>query len=182
MSSAANIASNCSAGITVVSVRASTRSAATLAASTTNALADLLSRVADETPARRTTIAGVLAQLPLHSAIVVTTVTDSIFQERARARLLTYLLPRLEHMEHVRRIVLESRARSDKHDVRTRDRLRRSRSLSTGLHVDHENKIAEPMTWVADFVVSSYLAAQQHGEQGPWEVVSDAHGLDIVTK
>ncbi|MGH3821498.1 MAG: hypothetical protein ACRDRA_01425 [Pseudonocardiaceae bacterium] len=49
----------------------------------------------DETPARRATIAGVLAQLPLHGAIVVTTVTDNTFQERARARLLTYLLPRL---------------------------------------------------------------------------------------
>lgn len=64
----------------------------------------------DETPARRATIAGVLAQLPLHGAIVVTTVTDNTFQERARARLLTYLLPRLEHMEHVGRVVLESRA------------------------------------------------------------------------
>ncbi|MGH3899653.1 MAG: hypothetical protein ACRDTA_15705 [Pseudonocardiaceae bacterium] len=136
----------------------------------------------DETPARRTAIAGVLAQLPLHGAIVVTTVTDNTFQERARGRLLTYLLPRLEHMEHTGRVVLESRARSDKHDVRTRDRLRRSRSLSAGLHVDHENKTAEPMTWVADFVVSSYLAAQQHGEQGPWEIVSDAHVIDIVTK
>jgi hypothetical protein len=136
----------------------------------------------DETLARRITIAGVLAQLPLHGAIVVTTVADNTLQERARARLLTYLLPRLEHMEHVGRVVLESRARSDKHDVRTRDRLRRSRSLSAGLHVNHASKTAEPMTWVADFVVSSYLAAQQHGEREPWEVVSDAHVIDIVTK
>ncbi len=43
----------------------------------------------DETPARRTTIAGVLTQLPLHGAIVVTTVTATTRQERARARLLT---------------------------------------------------------------------------------------------
>lgn len=82
----------------------------------------------------------------------------------------------------VGRVVLESRGGNDKHDVRTRDRLRRSRSLSTGLPVDHESKIAEPMTWVADFVISSYLAAHQQGEQKPWQIVSGAHVIDIVTK
>jgi len=132
-----------------------------------------------ETPARRRAIAEALAQLPLHGGIVVTT---DILQERARARLLTYLLPRLEHMEHAGRVVLESRARSDKHDVRTRDRLRRSRSLSAKLWMDHETKTAELMTWVADFVVSSYMAAQHHGEQGPWSIISDAHVIEIVTK
>lgn len=125
---------------------------------------------------------GTLAYLPLHGAIVVTTVTANTHQERARARLLTYLLPRLEHTEHVERVVLESRARSDKHDVRTRDRLRRSRSLSTGLRMDHERKTAEPMTWVADFVVSSYMAAQYHAEMGPWKIISDAHVIEVMTR
>ncbi|MGH3812964.1 MAG: hypothetical protein ACRDUV_10975 [Pseudonocardiaceae bacterium] len=54
--------------------------------------------------------------------------------------------------------------------------------LSAGLRVDHENKTAEPMTWAADFVISSYLAADQQGEQGAWQIVSDAHVIDIVTK
>lgn len=93
-----------------------------------------------ETPARRTAIAEALAQLPLHGAIVVTTVAANARQERARARLLTYLLPRLEHMEHAGRVVLESRARSDKHDVRIRDRPRRSRSLSAKLRMDQRTR------------------------------------------
>jgi hypothetical protein len=127
-------------------------------------------------------IAETVAQLPLYGAIVVTTITTGARQERARARLLTYLLPRLEHTEHAGRIVLESRARSDKHDVRTRDQLRRSRSLSAKLRMDHETKAAEPITWAADFVVSSYMAAVHHGERGPWSIVSDAHVIEIVTK
>lgn len=136
----------------------------------------------DETLERRTAIAEALAHLPLYGAIVVTTVTANTRQERARARLLTYLLLRLEHTEHVERVVLESRARSDKHDVRTRDRLRRSRSLSTRLLMDHERKIAEPMTWAADFLVSSYMAAQHHAEMGPWKIISDAHVIEVMTR
>lgn len=64
-------------------------------------------------------IAGMLAQLPLHGAIVVTTVTDYTFSGTRSRAAADLLAAALEHIEYAGRVVLESRARSDKHDVRT---------------------------------------------------------------
>jgi hypothetical protein len=80
----------------------------------------------DETPERRLKIADTLSALPLSGAIVITEITRNTAQEQARCHLLGELLPRLEHVEKVSQVVLESRSGGDKHDRRTVDRLRRS--------------------------------------------------------
>jgi hypothetical protein len=138
----------------------------------------------DETPTRRVAIAKAIAALPLTGAIVVTKVTASAagqLQERARVRLLSELLPRLEHTERVSRIVIESRAGADKYDRRTRDRLRRSQHLTGGLHVDHLTKRADCRLWLADFVVGAYIGAELYAEAEPWDVIGAAHMIEVIT-
>lgn len=104
----------------------------------------------DETPERRIKIANTLSALPLSGAIVITEITRNTAQEQARCHLLTELLPRLEHLEKVAEVVLESRSGGDKHDRRTVDRLRRSRQVTGALRLNHASKTASPLTWIAD--------------------------------
>lgn len=40
---------------------------------------------------------------------------------------------------------------------------------------------AEPMTWVADFLVSACMAAWHRGEGGPWKLLDEAHVIDMAT-
>lgn len=128
---------------------------------------------------RRVLIAEALATLPLDGGIVLHTATTDSGQEHARTRLLGELLPRLEHVEGFRHVVLESRGGGDRHDRRTLDRLRRSRRVSAALRVDHAEKTV-PLLWTADFVASSYVAAVRHGETEPWDVISAAHFIEVV--
>jgi hypothetical protein len=138
----------------------------------------------EETPARRVAIAKAIAAMPMTGAIVVTKMAASAagqLQERVRVRLLSDLLPRLEHTERVSRVVIESRSGADKHDRRTRDRLRRSQHLTGGLHVDHLTKRADCRLWLADFVAGAYIGAELHAEPEPWEVVGAAHMIEVIT-
>jgi hypothetical protein len=138
----------------------------------------------EETPARRVAIAKAIAALPLTGAIVVTRMSASTaghLQERARVRLLSELLPRLEHTERVSRVVIESRAGADKYDRRTRDRLRRSKHLAGGLYVDHLTKRADRRLWLADFVAGAYIGAELYAEAEPWEVIGAAHMIEVIT-
>lgn len=138
----------------------------------------------EETPTRRVAIAKAIAALPLTGAIVVTKMSASTagqLQERARVRLLSELLPRLEHTERVSRVVIESRAGADKYDRRTRDRLRRSKHLSGGLHVDHLTKRADCRLWLADFVAGAYIGAELYAEAEAWEVIGAAHMIEVIT-
>jgi len=108
--------------------------------------------------------------MPVTGAIVVTRMTASTaghLQERARVRLLSELLPRLEHTERVSRVVIESRAGADKHDRRSRDRLRRSQHLTGGLHVDHLTKRADCRLWLADFVARPAAGGHPRWQEAP---------------
>lgn len=134
----------------------------------------------DETPSRRIQIAGVVATLPISGALIITKITTGQQQERARARLLTALLPRLQHVEHVRRVIIESRGGSDKHDRRTRDRLRRSRSITAALHVDHARKQDDERLWLPDFIAGSYIGAVSDAGSEPWKIVSESHLTEVI--
>ncbi len=103
--------------------------------------------------------------------------TDS-GQEKARARLLCELLPRLEHIEQIGHVVLESRAGGDRFDRRTLNRLRMNHRVS-GLRMDHAGKDLA-LLWTADFVASSYVAATRHNEPKPWEIINAAHPIEIT--
>lgn len=134
----------------------------------------------DETAERRVKIAGTIAGLPLHGALVVTTVGTQAGQERARAALLGWLLPYLQFVEQVDEVVFESRSGGDRHDRRTVERLRRSRRITAQLRVQHRTKVDAPLTWLADFVVGSYVAGLYHQEPAPWEVVCAGHAVDVI--
>lgn len=135
----------------------------------------------DEPERRRIAIAEALAEMPLDGAIILTETTSDREQERARAQLLTELLPRLQHAEHVDHVVIESRQVGDKHDRRTRDRLRQSRRITGALRVNHVGKQGgDPLVWLPDFVIGSYLAAQYHAQLEPWKILTDAHVVDVV--
>jgi hypothetical protein len=134
----------------------------------------------DETLDRRLKIAGCLAGLPLTGALVVVARCDEKAQEDARRRLLSRLLPTLQHMEAVDRVIIESRGGSDKSDRRTISRLRRSRHLTSDLRADHAPKAADPLLWVADFVAGSWVGAQYRDEVEPWRVLDEAHAIEVI--
>src|SRR5581483_8763540 len=120
-----------------------------------------------------------IAGAVLHGAILLTTATTNTGQEAARRALLCELLPRLEHVERVHQVVLESRAGGDRHDRRTRDRLRQSRQITAALRIDHGPK-ALPLLWPADWIASAYVAAHHHDDRGPWEIISSAHLIEVT--
>lgn len=132
-----------------------------------------------ERPDRRVRIAEALADVPVHGSILLSTSSVASAQERARARLLSVLLPKLQHVERVRQVVIESRSGGDRHDRRTLDRLRRSRQITEAFRIDHADK-SEPMLWLADFVASAYVAAHYRDQRKPWEILSGAHCVDVV--
>ncbi|GAA3002607.1 hypothetical protein [Actinokineospora diospyrosa] len=134
----------------------------------------------DETPVRRAAIAKVIANLPLDGAILCTEVASSQQQERARVRLLAHLLPRLQYDEGVEQVFLESRSGADRHDRRTRERLRSSRRISTDFRVDHVGKSATPLIWLPDFVAGAYIAAAFHAEGEPWGMICASHLVDVT--
>ena len=135
----------------------------------------------DESPKRRLQIAERLADLPFTGALLVIDETTDTEQERMRRRLLGWLLPRLEHTESVDYAIVESRSGGDKHDRRTRDRLIKSRQVSSALRVTHVLKHHDELLWVADFVASSYTTAVLHDQPDPWLMLNAAHAIDVIT-
>ena len=137
----------------------------------------------DEPWKRKVVIAETLATIPLDAAIILARSTTDRGQERARSRLLTELLPRLQHSEDVERVVIESRQAGDAHDVRVRDHLRRSRQISATLRVEHIGKHGgDPLVWIPDFIIGSYIAAEHHQQREPWNILNDAHIIDVANK
>ncbi|WP_052372008.1 hypothetical protein [Amycolatopsis taiwanensis] len=132
-----------------------------------------------ERPGRRLLIAEAIANASLYGAILLTTSTSNTGQEAARRALLCELLPRLEHVEHAHRVVIESRSGGDRHDRRTCDRLRQSRQITAALRIDHGPK-SLPLLWPADWLASAYVAAHHHDDRGPWKIISDAHVVDVT--
>ncbi len=79
--------------------------------------------------------------------------------------------------------MIESRQAGDAHDVRVRDHLRRSRKISATLRVDHIRKHGgDPLVWIPDFIIGAYIAAEHHQQREPWNILTDAHVIDIVNK
>jgi hypothetical protein len=133
----------------------------------------------DETPRRRVEIASTVAELPLTGVIIITEVTSDREQERARAHLFADLLPRLQHTEHVEHVVIESRRTGNRHDRRTRDRLRQSRRITADLRLDWAEKPDDPLVWLPDSVIGCYFSAGHHGDRAPWKILDTAHLIDI---
>ncbi len=69
---------------------------------------------------------------------------------------------------------------SDKLDRRTRDRLRRSRSITTALQVDHVRKRDDERLWLPDFVAGSYIGAVSDAGSEPWKIVSESHLTEVI--
>ncbi len=128
---------------------------------------------------RRLEVAEALACIDISGAVVVTRVSGRKGQEAARRAAMSWLLPRLEHIEGVDLVIIESRHVSDKHDLRTRDRLRRSRALTGELLIEHRRKREDELLWIADFVVGSYLATRVRGEAAPWDALISAHVVEV---
>jgi hypothetical protein len=133
----------------------------------------------DETPRRRVAIAEAVAELPLDGSIILTEITSDRQQERARAHLMASLLPRLQHGEQVEHVVIESRSTGDKHDRRTRDRLRQSHKITAALRLDWAAKSSTPLVWLPDVVIGSYFSALYHEETQPWKILKSAHIIDV---
>lgn len=125
-------------------------------------------------------IAHVVAALPIHGAVVMTITGPHTGQERARARLMHRLLPRLQHLERIGEVIIESRSGGDRHDRRTIARLRRAREITGELRVSHHGKQAAPLTWIADFVIGALLASWYHDEPEPWAVMNAMPAIDVV--
>lgn len=135
----------------------------------------------DEPERRRIALAKALADIPLDGAIILTETTSDREQERARIQLLAELLPRLQHAESVEHVVIESRQAGDKHDRRARDRLRQSRRITGALRMEHVGKQGgDPLVWIPDLVIGSYLAAAHHGQDEPWKILTEAHVVDVA--
>ena len=135
----------------------------------------------EEGTKRRIEIATAIADLSFTGAVVVTKTTTNTQQEAARARLLTWLLPHLQHVEQVGQIIFESRHTGDRHDRRTTGWLRQSHLITAEMRIDHERKRADERLWLADFLVGSYLAAQLHDDPEPWHIITSAHVVDVIT-
>ena len=135
----------------------------------------------DETTDRRVRIAEAIAELPIVGFLVCQKSAENRQQEAARRALLGWLLPRLQHTEQVDQVVIESRAGSDKHDRKLREHLRRSRVVTGELKVDHRRKHEDPLLWLADFAMGSYVSAHFHDESKPWMILCQSHDIEIVT-
>ncbi len=134
----------------------------------------------DLPPKARLSVARDVAQLDWEAALVIVRLTNHRGQERSRRRILASALPRLGHVERVTTVLLESRARSDKHDRRTVDRLRGSHSLADALTVDHVDKKIEPLCWLADLIVGSFMAYETGGDTDPWHALDEARLLEVT--
>ena len=134
----------------------------------------------DLTPKRRTEVARGLAMLPWEAALIVSRLTTGRRQEQARTRILTHALPRLQHHERVRRLLLESRARADRRDASLVLRLRGSRSITHELFISHVPKTSDELTWLADFIVGAFVAGQVRGNSEAWAILEEACVLDTV--
>lgn len=133
----------------------------------------------DETAKRRIELAQAVAGFPLSGAIILTETTANKQQERARANLLSELLPRLQHSDGVGRVVIESRGTGDQHDKRTRDRLRRTQVITSALRLDFAPKRTSPLVWLPDLVIGCYFAACYRDEPEPWDILRAAHDIEI---
>jgi hypothetical protein len=136
----------------------------------------------DESFERRMQIVREMADLPFTGAIVVTTDITAAEAEHARRLILGWLMPRLQHTERVDQVVVESRGGGDKHDRRTRDRLIKSRTISSEMRVKHLPKLGDELLWLADFLVSTYTTAVVHGQTEQWDVLEAAHVIEVVTQ
>lgn len=129
---------------------------------------------------RRIEVARHVSSLPWEAALVVCQLTSRTRQERARARILTNALPRLERQEDVATVILESRAHADRRDIRTRDRLRGSRSIRDHFKVEHVGKHGDELVWLADLLVGAFMASERRGLHEPWDLIDSARPIEIT--
>lgn len=134
----------------------------------------------EESAKRRVELAHTIAEFDFSGAVVVSSATSNTRQEHARARLLCWLLPRLQHLEGVDQVIIESRHGSDRHDRRTGNRLRQSHRITATMRIDHVGKFGDERLWLADFLVGAYSAARLHDQPEPWEILTDSHVIDVV--
>jgi hypothetical protein len=112
-------------------------------------------------------------------AAVLTTAADHPDITAALSALVDAGRPRLQHGEQVEHVVIESRSTGDKHDRRTRDRLRQSHKITAALRLDWAAKSSTPLVWLPDVVIGSYFSALYHKETQPWKILKPAHTIDV---
>lgn len=140
---------------------------------------DHLHWAADRSLARRLELAGVIAECEIAGAVLVTRLTSNRQQEQARKKVLAALLPWLQWRESTTQVVIESRHQGDAHDVRTVGWLRQSRVITAQMRIEHVPKREDERLWIADAVVSAYVAARCHGQTEPWDRIAANHAIDI---
>lgn len=112
-------------------------------------------------PQRRKIVAAIASCDMAHLVVVGVETTTRVKEERARAKCMSQLLPRLEEIG-VSQVWLESRTHSlNQRDMRLIDRLRGQKQISRGIRVDIELPSAEPMLWVPDAVAGAVAAARK---------------------
>lgn len=141
---------------------------------------DHLHWAADRSIERRIELAGAIADCEITGALITTRLTTNREQERARKKILESLLPRLQWNESVSHVCIESRHQGDVHDVKTVAWLRRSHAITAQMHIDHVPKRQDERLWVADAIVSAYVASRCHAQAEPWGIITDQHAIDIV--
>ena len=134
---------------------------------------------ADENRSRRAWLAKQVADLELTGSIVVSQTSARSKLEECRSRLLVAGAVSLQQNEHVSQLVVESRNQADKNDRKAVDVARARRELTGQLHVDFARKSADPMLWVADVVASAFTTADKGGDSEPWDVLNDAHVIEV---
>lgn len=141
---------------------------------------DHLHWAADRSLQRRVELAEALADCEITGALITTRFTTNREQERARKQILQSLLPRLQWDESVSHVAIESRHQGDSHDVKTVAWLRRAHIINAQMHIDHVPKRQDERLWLADAIVSAFVAAQCHGQDEPWDILTSHHVIDIV--
>lgn len=128
---------------------------------------------------RRCELARLLAGCAFSGALLIARLTSDKQQEHARKKILSALLPQLQWAEATNQVVLESRHQGDAHDRKTIERLRRGQAITAGMRIDHVRKREDQRLWIADALVSCYVAARVHGEAEPWEIVNAGQLIEV---
>lgn len=131
-------------------------------------------------PKRRVQVGRRMAALPWEAALVVRQPTSMTHQERSRARILANALPRLEVLEGVKTVLLESRSRGDRHDALLRARLRGSRSIGDDFSLEHVSRQVDELVWLADLLVGAFMARERRGLTEPWELLEAARPIEVT--
>jgi hypothetical protein len=53
--------------------------------------------------------------------------------------------------------------------------------ISADMRVAHVAKCGDELLWLADFLVSTYTTAIVHRQTAQWDILNDAHVIEVIT-